>query len=184
MVKKDVVFTDCEMPRWLMEICFGVWVLHAFYVLSPVSELFGGIPHASQLFSAVNNLCEATLYYAMWRAMRRLPRPLPVGWWLLIVLDLLTLLPPLFGPHAETVDFVLAFLFQLAYVPLGVLLMLSYRGTLFRLGAWMVVYILTFTLLPVVWYMIGGGFPLIALEIVMLVVHLCYIWSLRRALFA
>ena len=88
----------------------------------------------------------------------------------------------LIAPSLVIIDLVLAAMLLLAYLPMGVLLIVWYGGKLGRLGVWMMVRILIVVLLPIAWILLLGDKMLLMLDIIVLVVELIYAYLLRDIL--
>lgn len=65
---------------------------------------------------------------------------------------------------------------------MGVLLIVWYRGKLGRMGLWMILRILTVTLLPLAWFMFLGDRLLTLRDIIVLAVEVIYAYLLRDIL--
>lgn len=73
----------------------------------------------------------------------------------------------------------------LIYLPLGILILVWYRGRLAHVGLWMIIQIMTANLVPVLFYMTGileSSWGLAVMEIITISVELLYAWVLRRVL--
>ncbi len=73
----------------------------------------------------------------------------------------------------------------LVYLPLGILMMVWYRGNLERAGLWMIIRILAVNLVPVAFFLMGlhEKTPWIILqEVITIGVELIYILALRKPL--
>ena len=108
-------------------------------------------------------------------------------WIVLIVLNLLGFVTPLlrfFDESLVVIDLALAAALSIAYLPMGLMLIVWYSGKLGRVGIWMIVRILVVTLLPIAWYIFLGDKWSLALDIIVLVVELIYAIVLRDVLTA
>lgn len=106
-------------------------------------------------------------------------------WIVLIALNVLgfaTTFMILIAPSLVIIDLVLAAMLLLAYLPMGVLLIVWYGGKLGRVGVWMMVRILIVVLLPIAWILLLGDKMLLLLDIIVLVVELIYAYLLRDIL--
>ena len=171
------------LPRFLIESAFVVMVLAAICSYSPVHNWL--LSHASLFLALLNTAGMVVMYYALLRGMKELAHPLTVLWWIAIGLNLLDFVLLCLGDAAWGFSAACATALPLIYLPLGILLLVWYRGRLGQVGLWMILRILIVNLVPVLFYMAGllkFGWGLIAMEIITISADLWYAWTLRRVL--
>ncbi len=89
----------------------------------------------------------------------------------------------LFEAALPEVSFVVACVLPLAYLPLGALIIIWYRGLLQQVGIWMIVRILVSFLLPIAWYMtLGAALGNLIMDAIIVIIELIYAWQFYRLL--
>jgi len=122
------------------------------------------------------------MYYATMRGMKRLYHPLTALWIIVLVLNIISFISILIEPALPEVSFITACALPLAYLPLGTLITIWYRGRMQQVGIWMIVRILVDFFLPIAWYMLGIGLNDIFLDSIIVVTELIYAWQFYRLL--
>ncbi len=171
------------LPRPLIEAAFVVMVLAAICSYGPVNRWL--LTHASLLLGLLNTAGMVVMYYALLRGMKGLAHPLTVLWWIAIGLNLLDFVLLCLGEAALGLSAACATALPLIYLPLGILLLVWYRGRLGQVGLWMIIRILIVNLVPVLFYVTGlleSQWGLIAMEVITIFIDLWYAWTLRRVL--
>ena len=100
-------------------------------------------------------------------------------------LNLLGFVLSCFGEALHSVNAAAATALPLVYLPLGILLVVWYRGRLGKVGLWMVIRILVVNLIPVLFYgagLLDNEWGLIVMEVITISVDIWYAWVLRRVL--
>ena len=95
------------------------------------------------------------VYYAYLRGMKPLQHPLTVLWWITIGFNILGFVFTCLGDSASMADAAVAAALPLIYLPLGILIMVWYRGNLEHAGILMIIRILVVSLVPVAFYLLG-----------------------------
>ena len=103
-------------------------------------------------------------------------------WIIVLVLNIISFISILFEPALPEVSFITACALPLAYLPLGTLITIWYRGRMQQVGIWMIVRILVDFFLPIAWYMLGIGLNDIFLDSIIVVTELIYAWQFYRLL--
>ena len=138
--------------------------------------------HASAVIAIINTVGMVTMYYATMRGMKRLYHPLTALWIIVLVLNIISFISILFESALPEVSFITACALPLAYLPLGTLITIWYRGRMQQVGIWMIVRILVDFFLPIAWYMLGIGLNDIFLDSIIVVTELIYAWQFYRLL--
>lgn len=185
---REVNSLDSGLKRLTIEIGFIIMVISAICTLSSVGDVMRGSLAGTICLALINTVGMVILYYAMMRGMKPLYHPLKWMWIILIALNLLgfvTTFLILIDESLVIVDLVMAALLLMAYLPMGVLLIVWYDGKLGRLGIWMMARIIIVTLLPIAWFLLLGEIGerlLLLLDIIVLAVELIYAYMLRDIL--
>jgi hypothetical protein len=117
--------------------------------------------------------------------MRKLYRPMTKLWWLVLALNVAAFFTGL-SPAFETASLVVAVSLLLVYLPLGTAIAICYRGRLQHVGIWMVLYILTATIVPVVSALLVGdanGAENLPMELLTIIVPIIYACVIFRVLY-
>jgi hypothetical protein len=181
--KYRVNYVDSGMPRWLIEAAFVCCLMQAVCNWSPLLHWME--EHASWALAVIQTFGALVMYIGLLRGMKPLYRPMTVGWWIVIALNIAgfvaVLIPALMGP----VGLPVAVSLMVVYLPLGCAIAYCYRGRLRQVGIWMALYILISSIVPVLTYLL---FPAdswignLSLEIPTIAVIVIYAWVLRRVL--
>lgn len=181
--KYRVNYVDSGMPRWLIEAAFVCCLMQAVCNWSPLLHWME--EHASWALAVIQTFGALVMYIGLLRGMKPLYRPMTVGWWIVIALNIAgfvaVLIPALMGP----VGLPVAVSLMVVYLPLGCAIAYCYRGRLRQVGIWMAIYILISSIVPVLTYLL---FPAdswignLSLEVPTIAVIVIYAWVLRRVL--
>ena len=172
-----------NLPRFVLDSAFAIMVLAAICSYHTVNEWM--LAHVPVLYAVLTTIGMVVIYYACLRGMKELYHPLTWLWWVAIGLNLLGFVLGCFGEALHAINAATATLLPLIYLPLGILLLIWYRGRLGAVGHWMIIRILTVNLVPVFFYMAGfidTTWGLIAMEVITISVDIWYAWVLRRVL--
>lgn len=173
------------VKRVWIEIGFFVMLLAAVCTLTQIDALLWPSLVGTLFKATINTLGMVIIYYAMLKGMLPLRRPLTAMWIVLLALNVIGFCSSVlgyFGAPFDSFNFWVAASLSLAYLPMGVLLIVWYRGKLGRMGLWMIVRILTVTLLPIAWFMFLGVRLIALCDIVVIVVEVVYAYLLRDIL--
>ena len=173
------------LKRLTIEIGFVIMVISAICTVSSIGDVMRGSLAGTLCLALINTVGMVIIYYAMMRGMRPLYRPLKSLWIILIALNLIgfvTTFLILIDESLVIIDLVLAALLLMAYLPMGVFLIMWYDGKLGRLGAWMIARIIIVVLLPIAWILLLGGTLLPLLDVIVLAIELIYAYMLRDIL--
>ncbi|MBO4722295.1 MAG: hypothetical protein J5629_05105 [Muribaculaceae bacterium] len=173
------------LKRLTIEIGFVIMVISAICTVSSIGDVMRGSLAGTLCLALINTVGMVIIYYAMMRGMRPLYRPLKSMWIILIALNLIgfvTTFLILIDESLVIIDLVLAALLLMAYLPMGVFLIMWYDGKLGRLGAWMIARIIIVVLLPIAWILLLGGTLLPLLDVIVLAIELIYAYMLRDIL--
>lgn len=171
------------LPRLLIESAFGMMVLSAICSYGPIQNRM--ISHIPVLTGLINTAGMVVIYYAFLRGMKELTHPLSALWWIAIGMNLLGFVFFCLGESAHGLSAASATLLPLIYLPLGILLLVWYRGRLGNVGMWMIIRILVVNLVPVLFYVTGlveFKWGLFVMELITISADLWYAWVLRRVL--
>ena len=180
-----VDFVESGLPRWLIEAAFVCMVLQAVMDWSPLLKWTEA--HCPWMQAIISTFGALVMYVALMRGSRKLYRPFTVGWWAVIVLNILGFLSLPFPSLYEYFGLPVALSLILVYLPFGCLIAYSYRGRYRLVGIWMAIYILVSSVVPVLWYLAGAPASGIAnwlMEFSTVGVILVYGWVMRRVLIA
>ena len=169
-------YLDSGLSRPVIEAAIIIMYASAILSYSPVScWMSERIPFVQAL---INTVGMVIVYYAYLRGMKPLQHPLTVLWWITIGFNIL-------GDSASMADAAVAAALPLIYLPLGILIMVWYRGNLEHAGILMIIRILVVSLVPVAFYLLGllekTSWRIIQ-EVITIGVELVYVWALRRTL--
>ena len=171
------------LPRFLIESAFWMMVISAVCSYVPVQSWM--ISHIPVVYGIISTAGMVVMYYAILRGMKGLAHPLTTLWWIAIGMNLLGFVFSCFGGPAHGMSAVFATLLPLIYLPLGILLLVWYRGHLGNAGMWMIVRILVVNLVPVFFVVTGlteYKWGLILMDVITISADIWYAWVLRRVL--
>ena len=168
------------LPQWVITVAFIIMVAAAICTITQIDLWLK--EHASAVIALINTVGMVTMYYATMRGMKRLYHPLTALWIIVLVLNIISFISILFESALPEVSFITACALPLAYLPLGTLITIWYRGRMQQVGIWMIVRILVDFFLPIAWYMLGIGLNDIFLDSIIVVTELIYAWQFYRLL--
>ena len=168
------------LPQWVITVAFIIMVAATICTITQIDLWLK--EHASAVIAIINTVGMVTMYYATMRGMKRLYHPLTALWIIVLVLNIISFISILFESALPEVSFITACALPLAYLPLGTLITIWYRGRMQQVGIWMIVRILVDFFLPIAWYMLGIGLNDIFLDSIIVVTELIYAWQLYRLL--
>lgn len=143
------------LPQWVITVAFIIMVAAAICTITQIDYWLK--EHASAVIALINTVGMVIMYYATMRGMKRLYHPLTALWIIVLVLNIISFISILIEPALPEVSFITACALPLAYLPLGTLITIWYRGRMQQVGIWMIVRILVDFFLPIAWYMLGIG---------------------------
>jgi len=168
------------LPQWVITVAFIIMVVAAICTITQIDYWLK--EHASAVIALINTVGMVIMYYATMRGMKRLYHPLTALWIIVLVLNIISFISILIEPALPEVSFITACALPLAYLPLGTLITIWYRGRMQQVGIWMIVRILVDFFLPIAWYMLGIGLNDIFLDSIIVVTELIYAWQFYRLL--
>ena len=177
---RNINHLDSGLPKWVITAASVIMVVAAICTITKVDLWLK--EHASIAIALINTVGMVTMYYATMRGMKRLYHPLTAWWVIVLVLNILSFICILFEAALPEVSFIVACALPLAYLPLGALIIIWYRGRLQQVGIWMIVRILVVFLLPIAWYMLGIGLNNLFLDTIIVIIELIYAWQFYRLL--
>lgn len=181
--KYRVNYVDSGMPRWLIEAAFVCCLMQAVCNWSPLLHRME--EHASWALAVIQTFGALVMYIGLLRGMKPLYRPMTVGWWIVIALNIAGFVAVLIPALMRPVGLPVAVSLMVVYLPLGCAIAYCYRGRLRQVGIWMALYILISSIVPVLTYLL---FPAdswignLSLEVPTIAVIVIYAWVLRRVL--
>ncbi len=177
---RNINHLDSGLPKWVITAAFVIMVAAAICTITQIDSWLK--EHASVAIALINTVGMVTMYYAMMRGMKRLYRPLTVLWIIVLVLNVVSFISIIFESALPEVSYIAACALPLAYLPLGTLITIWYRGRMQQVGIWMIVRILVFYLLPIAWYLLLGGLNNMFLDAILVIIELIYAWQFYRLL--
>lgn len=168
------------LPQWVITVAFIIMAAAAICTITQIDYWLK--EHASVVIVLINTVGMVIMYYATMRGMKRLYHPLTALWIIVLVLNIISFISILIEPALPEVSFITACALPLAYLPLGTLITIWYRGRMQQVGIWMIVRILVDFFLPIAWYMLGIGLNDIFLDSIIVVTELIYAWQFYRLL--
>ena len=177
---RNIDHLDSGLPKWVITAAFVIMVAAAICTISQIDSWMK--EYASIAIALINTVGMIAMYYATMRGMKRLYHPLKALWIIVLVLNIISFISILFEPALPEVSFITACALPLAYLPLGTLITIWYRGRMQQVGIWMIVRILVDFFLPIAWYMLGIGLNDIFLDSIIVVTELIYAWQFYRLL--
>ena len=177
---RNISHLDSGLPKWVITAAFVIMVVAAVCTVTPIDHWMK--EHASLVIALINTVGMVAMYYAAMRGMKRLYHPLTALWIIVLVLNIVSFISILFEAALPEVSFIIACALPLAYLPLGALIIIWYRGRLQQVGIWMIVRILVVFLLPIAWYLLGIGLDDLFMDAVIVIIELIYAWQFYRLL--
>jgi hypothetical protein len=179
-----VDYVESGLPRWLIEAAFVCFLLQSASNWTPLMHLMEA--HVPLALAAVQTFGSLVMYVGLMRGMKALYRPMTAAWWVVIALNIAGILPYLAPGLLYTIGLPLAVSLMLIYLPLGTAIAICYRGRLQHVGVWMVLYILTATIVPVVSALLVGdanGAENLPMELLTIIVPIIYACVIFRVLY-
>lgn len=177
---RNISHLDSGLPKWVITAAFVIMVVAAVCTVTPIDHWMK--EHASLGIALINTVGMVAMYYAAMRGMKRLYHPLTALWIIVLVLNIVSFISILFEAALPEVSFIIACALPLAYLPLGALIIIWYRGRLQQVGIWMIVRILVVFLLPIAWYLLGVGLNDLFMDAIIVIIELIYAWQFYRLL--
>ena len=177
---RTVNHLDSGLPKWVIIAAFVIMVVAAICTIIEIDTWLK--EHVPVLIALINTVGMVTMYYATMRGMQRLYHPLTAWWIIVLVLNIISFFSILSEAALPEVSFITACALPLAYLPLGALIIIWYRGRLQQVGIWMIVRILIIFFLPIAWFMLGIGLDLLFMDAIIVIIELIYAWQFYRLL--
>ena len=177
---RNINHLDSGLPRWVITAAFIIMVVAAFCTITQIDLWLK--EHAPIAIALINTVGMVTMYYATMRGMKRLYHPLTALWIIVLALNIISFISILIEAALPEVSFITACALPLAYLPLGALIIIWYRGRLQQVGIWMIVRILIIFLLPIAWFMLGSDLSLYLMDAIIVIIELIYAWQFYRLL--
>lgn len=180
---RKVNHVESGLPCWLLVVAFICMLVQAIEGWSPFSHWVR--EHFHWMQAIIDTAGAVIMYYAMMRGMRKLYRPMTKLWWLVLALNVAGFFTGL-SPAFEMASLAVAVSLLLVYLPLGTAIAICYRGRLQHVGIWMVLYILTATIVPVVSALLVGdanGAENLPMELLTIIVPIIYACVIFRVLY-
>jgi hypothetical protein len=177
---RNINHLDSGLPQWVITSAFIIMVVAAFCTITQIDLWLK--EHAAVVIALINTVGMVTMYYATMRGMKRLYHPLTALWIVVLALNIVSFISILFEAALPEVSFITACALPLAYLPLGTLIIIWYRGRLQQMGIWMIVRILVIFFLPIAWYMLDLGPNYLIMDIIIVIIELIYAWQFYRLL--
>ena len=177
---RNISHLDSGLPKWVITAAFVIMVVAAVCTVTPIDHWMK--EHVSLGIALINTVGMVAMYYAAMRGMKRLYHPLTALWIIVLVLNIVSFISILFEAALPEVSFIIACALPLAYLPLGALIIIWYRGRLQQVGIWMIVRILVVFLLPIAWYLLGIGLDDLFMDAIIVIIELIYAWQFYRLL--
>ena len=181
--KYRVDYVESGLPRWLIEVAFVCYLLQAAINWTPLMHWME--EHAPLASAIIQTFGALVMYFGLMRGMKPLYMPMTAAWWIVIVLNIAGFVPLLFPSLIEVLGLPVAVSLMLVYLPFGCAIAYNYRGRLRQVGIWMALYILISSIIPVLWFLLGGYDSKIItylMEISTIGVIIIYAWVQRRVL--
>ena len=178
--KRNINHLDSGLPKWVIMAAFVIMVVAAVCTITQIDLWLK--EHAPVAIALINTVGMVTMYYATMRGMKRLYHPLTALWIIVIALNIVGFFTILFEAALPEVSFITACALPLAYLPLGALIIIWYRGRLQQVGIWMIIRILVVFLLPIAWYMLEIGLNDLYMDAIIVIIELIYAWQFYRLL--
>jgi hypothetical protein len=183
-IRFRVDYVESGLPRWLIEAAFVCFLLQSASNWTPLMHWMEA--HVPLALAAVQTFGSIVMYVGLMRGMKPLYRPMTTAWWVVIALNIAGFLPYLVPGLLYTIGLPLAVSLMLIYLPMGMAIAICYRGRLQHVGIWMVLYILTATIVPVVSALLVGdanGAENLPMELLTIIVPIIYACVIFRVLY-
>ena len=177
---RNVNHLDSGLPKWVITAAFFIMVVAAICTISEIDLWLK--EYAPGAIALINTVGMVTMYYATMRGMKRLYHPLTALWIIVLALNIISFISILFESALPEVSFITACALPLAYLPLGALIIIWYRGQMQQLGIWMIVRILVVFLLPIAWFMLNISLNDLFMDAIIVIIELIYAYQFYRLL--
>lgn len=178
--KRNINHLEHGLPQWVIVAAIVIMVVAAICTISQIDLWLK--EHAPVAIALINTVGMVTMYYATMRGMKRLYHPLTALWIIVLALNIIGFISILFEAALPEVSFITACALPLAYLPLGALITIWYRGRMQQVGIWMIVRILVVFLLPIAWFILHIGLNNLFLDAIIVIIELIYAWQFYRLL--
>ena len=168
------------LPQWVIMAAFLIMVVAAICTITSIDGWLKS--HAAVVIALINTVGMVMMYYAAMRGMKRLYHPLTAWWIVILVMNIVSFFAIFVEAALPEVSYISACALPLCYLPLGAMIVIWYRGQLQHLGIWMIVRILVNFLLPIAWFMLGGGQSLYLMDAIIVIIEIIYAWQFYRLL--
>lgn len=177
---RNVNHLDSGLPKWVITGAFVIMVVAAICTITDIDLWLK--EHIPVVIALINTVGMVTMYYATMRGMKRLYHPLTALWIIVLALNIISFISILFESALPEVSFITACALPLAYLPLGALITIWYRGQMRQLGIWMIVRILVVFLLPIAWFMLNISLNSLFMDAIIVIIELIYAYQFYRLL--
>ena len=177
---RSINHLDSGLPQWVITAAFIIMVVAAICTVTQIDVWLK--EHIPVIIALINTVGMVTMYYATMRGMKRLYHPLTALWIIVLALNIISFISILIEAALPEVSFITACALPLAYLPLGALIIIWYRGRLQQVGIWMIVRILVTFLLPIAWFMLDIGLNDLIMDAIIVIIELIYAWQFYRLL--
>ena len=177
---RNINHLDSGLPKWVITAAFFIMVVAAICTISEIDLWLK--EYAPGAIALINTVGMVTMYYATMRGMKRLYHPLTALWIIVLALNIISFISILFESALPEVSFITACALPLAYLPLGALIIIWYRGQMQQLGIWMIVRILVVFLLPIAWFMLNISLNDLFMDAIIVIIELIYAYQFYRLL--
>ena len=177
---RNVNHLDSGLPKWVITAAFVIMVVAAICTITDIDLWLK--EHIPVVIALINTVGMVTMYYATMRGMKRLYHPLTALWIIVLALNIISFISILFESALPEVSFITACALPLAYLPLGALIIIWYRGQMQQLGIWMIVRILVVFLFPIAWFMLNISLNDLFMDAIIVIIELIYAYQFYRLL--
>ena len=177
---RSINHLDSGLPQWVITAAFIIMVVAAICTVTQIDIWLK--EHIPVIIALINTVGMVTMYYATMRGMKRLYHPLTALWIIVLALNIISFISILFESALPEVSFITACALPLAYLPLGALITIWYRGQMRQLGIWMIVRILVVFLLPIAWFMLNISLNSLFMDAIIVIIELIYAYQFYRLL--
>ena len=162
---RNVNHLDSGLPKWVITAAFVIMVVAAICTITDIDLWLK--EHIPVVIALINT---------------RLYHPLTALWIIVLALNIISFISILFESALPEVSFITACALPLAYLPLGALIIIWYRGQMQQLGIWMIVRILVVFLLPIAWFMLNISLNDLFMDAIIVIIELIYAYQFYRLL--
>ena len=104
--KYHINYIASGLPRWLIEVAFLCFLLQAVINWTPLMHWMED--HAPLASAIIQTFGALVMYVGLMRGMKPLYRPMTLGWWIVIALNIAGFIPLLFPVLMESVGLPIA----------------------------------------------------------------------------